>query len=331
MEIESQNQDLIGKSQLTRYFEQLDDLWAERFRRAANRHLTLANNGGLAALEFQKRCQDRKVPLQALEKIKSVRAQRTVGYGSTNAKRQALNRMFARLGLYDESGRRKVLEDLTSADVGYTNMRRYIAKDRVSADELDQTAEATDKVAGMKTGVKPIITPSQNPVIYAQTWLKAADEAAGTLANTNGQTIHEVFSFLEVAGPAIAAQLERFKDDGSRKGLHDKMTKHWQQLAALHDKLGKQLKQQAQEQMKKQQQMQQRAQEMNFEQQLKAREVAGKLDISRTKQRETSALRAKGQETTLALKVREHQVKTAIADATAAAEIRRGNLKSLSE
>lgn len=311
---------LVGKSQMSRYFEQLDDMWAERFRRATNPDLTLSNPGGSLALQFQKRCRERGVPSKALEKMESVKAYRTVGYGSPDMRRQSFDRLYARLPLYDETGRQRIVEDMTALDVGYRNMRRYSPKQKVGREEFDQRADATDKVAGMKVGVTPIISPSQNPVIYAETWLKAADEAAGTLAKTNGQTMPQVLNFLEIAGPAIHFQLERMKGDKTRKRQYDEFLKHWKQLAGLQDKLRQKMKQQQQEQMKKRKQMQEQQQRVNGELALRQRETEGKLEISRFKAAKT-----------LQLKEQVHKQNLAIKDATAATDISIKKFKALSE
>lgn len=311
---------MIGKSQMTRYFEQLDGLWAERFRRAANPDLRLFYPGAGEAMEFQQRCRMRGVPQEALEKIESVRACRTVGNGSVNARRQALDRMYSRLPTYSEEGRERVLEDLDSIDVGYTNMCRYRSKRKASVGELEQVADATDKVSSIKTGVPPVIAPSQNPVVYARTWLAAADEAAGTLAKTNGQSMQSVYSFLEIAGPAIHQQLERFKNDQTRKSDYEKMSAQWKQLAGLHDKLGAKLKQQAQMQAKRQQQLAQQQQKVNGELAIKAKETEAKTQISAWKAQKNMQLREQV-----------HRQNLVIKDATTASDIRNKRLKSLSE
>ena len=326
VEVEAQGEEVVGRSQLSRYFEQLDDLWAERFRRAANPELTLANAGGRAALEFQQRCLQRGVPIEALQKVK-VTARRTVGYGSPQQRQGAYARMMQRYQLYDETGKKRILKEVTAADVGYRNLPLFIAEKAEPRYEADQKADATDKVAGMKVGVKPLVSPSQNPVIYATIYLKAMDEAAGTLANTNGQTIREVFSFLEVAGPATAEQLQRFKDDPKRAGEHKALMAHWEKLAALHDKLGKQLKQQAQkqqqEQMKRQQQMQEQSQKVNGELAIRMREVEGKLAASEKKAQGNARLREWTQRNKMAMDVQKHRQDLALKDATTASEIRR--------
>lgn len=311
---------MIGKSQMVRYFEQLDGLWAERFRRASNPDLKLFHPGAVQALEFQKQCRLAGVPGEALEKIEYVRASRTVGNGSVNARRQALDRMYSRLPTYSEDGRERVLEDLDAIDVGHTNMRRYRPKRKDSVGDLEQMADATDKVAAMKTGVPPVIAPSQNPVIYARTWLAAADEAAGTVAKTKGQSMSSVFSFLEIAGPAIHQQLKRFEHDMTRKAEHKKMEAHWKQLAGLHDKLAAQLKQQAQQNAQRQQQLAQQQQKVNGELAIKAKETEAKTQISAWKAQKNMQLREQV-----------HRQNLVIKDATTASDIRNKRLKSLSE
>lgn len=323
----AENEALVGKSQMSRYFEQLDDLWTERFRRASNPDLTLVNSGGAAALEFQQRCAERGVPRKALQKMLSVKAYRTVGLGSPDMRRQAFDRLYARLPLYDETGRMRVVEDITALDVGYRNMRRYLPKQKVGRDEFDQRADATDKVAGMKVGVAPIISPSQNAFIYAETWLKAADEVAGTLEKTNGQTMPAVLDFLEIAGPSISVQLQRMQNDETRKRELEEMTAHWKQLASLQDKLRKEFRRQTKARIARQQQLQDQQQKVNGELQIRAQESQGKVRISEWKAQRQMRLR----EEVHRQKITEAKQDMVLRDAKTASEIQTKRLKSLAE
>lgn len=317
---EAENESVIGRSGMSWYFEQLDGFWAERYRRASNPNLTWQNPGGKEALEFQKRCQARGVPATAIVKTEYVRATRTIGYGSPDSRMQAFLRMLARYGMYDENGKRKLLEDITAADVGHTQMRRYITKTGDAPYLADQRAEAVQWVSAMKNGVAPVMSPTQNPVIYAGIWMKAASDVAATLQS--GANPMEVFGFLEIAGPAIRQQLDRLAGDQSRLDIYKAMDKQWQQLSNTHDQLGKMIEKQQQDQQKKQQQLAQQAQQMNGELALKAREQQGKLAISREKQQANMELKREVHDQNLVIKGRTAAQDAAVKDVLTAAEIR---------
>jgi hypothetical protein len=318
---ESENENVIGKSGMTWYCEQLDDFWTERYRRAANPNILATNKGGKEALAFQKRCRDRGVAPEAIIKTEYVRATRTIGMGSADSRMQTMARILGRLPLYDEAGRRKIVEDVTAADVGWSQMRRYISKQGESAYVADQRAEARQWLGSMKLGIAPEVTPSQNPVVYAGVWLKAAADAAQSLQQ--GANPMEVFSFLEVIGPAIRAQLDRFSGDPTRKEVYEAMDKEWRKLSALHDQLRSSIEKQRNEQMKQRQQTQQQASEVQGKLGVKRMESAGKLDISREKQQANLQLKREAHQQNLAIKGQKAAQDAAVTDVLTAAEIRK--------
>jgi len=119
----------------------------------------------------------------------------------------------------------------------------------------DQYALAMGQVADMKIGVPAVVTDTQNPAIFAQTFLQAADQAAGSLQQ--GANPQEVASFLDLAGQAIAQHLQRMAGDPSRKQLVKQMTEQWKKLAQVHDQLVQHIQEQQQKQQDEQQRMQQ--------------------------------------------------------------------------
>lgn len=319
---EAENENVITKSGMTWYCEQLDAFWSERYRRCANPNIQAMNDGGKLALDFQKRCRDRRVPIEALLKVEHVRATRTIGMGSSDARMQAMMRMLQRLPLYDEAGRRRILEDITSADVGHSQMRRYVSKSQDSPYTSDQRAEARQWVGTMKVGVTPEITPSQNAVIYASVWLQAANDAVGSLEQ--GGNPAEVYSFLEVIGPAIRNQLNRFAGDESRKDLYEALDAQWGKLSAVHDKIGAQLQKQAREQAK----LQQRQQQVMSDEQLNQFQVASKVQLSREKQQANMKLKQEVHDQRLVHDAQSARQDAAIKDVTTASEIRNNRLKT---
>lgn len=273
IQYEAQNLSEIGKSPLTWYFEQCDTFWEERYRRAANATYSESMPGGKECKEFQERCYKRGVPKEALKKTESVRTTRTIGFGSAASRLMTMDRLMSRFPLYDEAGKHKLLEDVTAADVGYSLMRRYVPSFETRGVPTEQHGEAQQSVALLKLGIDPLIYPRQDAVIYAQTYIQAAAEAAASLQQ--GANPLEVFNFLNVAGPAIQKQLARIAQDPTRKQIFDALTEQWKKLAQITDKIGQQLQRQMQQNG---QQQQKQAQVMN-DQQLK--QMTAQADMQR--------------------------------------------------
>ena len=309
VEYRAENENVIGRAQLIRYFDQLDEFWAERYRRLANPAYAANLDGGTAAEKFRKMLKEKKVPKEAIQNVR-VRATRTIGYGSPDARLQALMRMMARLPLYTETGRTKILEDLTAADVGHALMRRYIPEQEKPPGE--DLVIATLQVSAAKDGVPPVVTGDQNHIVFATVFLKACDDAAGSLQMGANPT--EVYALIDILGPAIVQHVEALKADPTRKSEVQQLEQQWKQLAQVHDQLGQQLQKMQQQQQEGQQQMAQAQaiqQGQDPEIQLAAAESSAKM-------------RLKTAEKMQAMKLKDAQTrqKMAIADVTTATKIR---------
>lgn len=306
----SENQNFIAKSGVSYYFEQQDDFYAERFRRAANPNLMEHNSGGREALRFQERCRKRGVPKEALQKMASITATRTVGYGSADARLQSLMRLLSRLPLYSEAGRERILEDITSADVGHTLMRRYIPETKTIASIEFQRKQAQQDVALLRLNIMPIITPDSNALIYAETFILAGSQALEGLSQGKGNP-EEVVVFVDNCGQAATAHLQRIKDDPTRKQAYDMLMEQVEQMGKANDQLVQQIQQQAQQNG----QQQQKTQQFLTDQEMKERDNAA--GISRKERKLQVDLAAKSAKTRQQL---------AIADVKMSQEIRHDQL-----
>lgn len=297
--LDAVNQSVIGKSGMTWYFEQLDDYWKERHRRVMNPNLPMTHADYPEAMMYRDRCVKRGVPLTALRRAE-VRATRTVGYGSADERLQAMGRLLKRIPLYDEDGRKKILEDITKMDVGPALARRYIRPDATPSREMqEQAAEAQQNVAVMKTGLEPMVTPSQNPVVFAQVYLVAASQALASIPQ--GGNPMEVYGFIQIAGMAIRKQLQRIAQDPSRKEVFKALEAQWTELGKQAAQLQQVIQRQQQQAKKQQAQMQQRQQAMMSNGRLDEIELQNKLRMQQEKTDSMIRLKEQKQAQSLAL------------------------------
>lgn len=251
-------QSRLGKTQLNRYYEQLDDLYAEKYRRASNPNLSESMPGGREALEFQQRCKDRGVPDQALVLIERVQATRIAGQGSPQMRQQALEKLLGLMGGFPESGRDNLIMDVIAASTGQSSVKRYYPRPPSMNMATDQHAMALLQVAAMKDSVPPVVTSTQNPVIFAQTFLQAGSQAAASLQQIQDpqellQKEMEVSAFLDLIGAGAQAHIQRMANDPTRKQVVDALSEQLKKLAKFAD----QLKQKIQQDMEQQAQAQQ--------------------------------------------------------------------------
>lgn len=321
--LQAENQNFINRSGVTFYFEQEDAFYAERFRRAANPNLTEKNCGGREALEFQRRCFKRGVPKEALQKMASITATRTVGYGSADARLQSLNRLLMRLPLYSEAGRERILEDITSADVGHTLMRRYMPESGSSPSIDFQTDQARDKVALLRLNILPPVMPHQNAVIFAETFIQAAAQSLAGLSEGIGNPV-EVVAFVDIAGQAAGMHLQRIEQDETRKQQYDALVERLERIGAMNDELKAQL----QQQMQQNGQQQQKTQAALTDEQLK--QMKTQSDIARKNQKAQVDMQSKTAKTRFGMQLQamKEQQNRAIKDITTAQEIELNRLKA---
>lgn len=255
VEMRASEQARLGKTQLSHYFNQCDQYYAEKYRRAAN-----AKNknlpGGKASLEFQERCEKRGVPIEALRDTEHVGATRIAGQGSPYLRQQAMMQLIQTSQLNPSAaGRENIYRDLVASLAGQMMVERYVPE-ITSHEATDQAAIAQLQVAAARTGVAPVVSPNQNSAVFMDAFVSAAAQALGTLEK--GGNPQDIYNFIELIGPAAMQHLELLKQDPRNKKMVAQLEKAWKQIAQAHDKLGQQLQQMAQQQAQ-QQQMQRRA------------------------------------------------------------------------
>jgi hypothetical protein len=211
-----------------------------------------------------------------------------------------MGRLLQRIPLYDEDGRRKILEDITKMDVGPALARRYIRPDATPSREIqEQAAEAQQNVAVMKTGLEPMVTPSQNPVVFAQVYLIAANQALKSIPQ--GGNPLEVYGFVQIAGTAIGKQLQRIAQDPSRKQVFAALEKQWMELGKETMQLKQVIQKQQQQAKKNQARLQERQQQVMSDAELDRFEVMHKTRLQDTKAQSDMARKDQKQRQQLAI------------------------------
>lgn len=310
---------VLGNSAVNRFYLNLDKLYAEIFRRAANPNQTDDNEGGRMALAFQKACEDRGVPRVALLKIKAVRAMRNVGNGSSLMRKSALQSLMTIYPLLPEDGKKAFVEDAVAAETNQEFVDRYVPRSETSKLPDDQTAMAMIENAMFKVGAPVQWTPTQNNVIHAQVHLQAAAMAAQSLQQ--GANPVDVVSFIDNAGANIAVHLQQISNDPTRKQEFQILNEQFMALAKIAD----QLKDKIEKDVAAQQQQQ--AEMMQAQQQAQAIEQGTDPDtvIKAASAKADAQLKALKTQSQLEQKQAKFEQDMAIKDARAAAEIRRRN------
>lgn len=244
-------QNTLNKTQINRYYEQLDDFYEERYRRASNPNILEQNPGAKLALEFQKRCIERGVPKIAMLKVK-VTATRAIGQGNPFMRQQTLGELIGTIGQsLPEQGKQRLISDFIAASAGYAFAKRYNPQPEGKSMFTDQEADAFLQVAAMKVGVPAVPTPTQNHAIYAEIFIQAGAQAAASLQQ--GANPMEVASFIELLGRGIAPHLQALANDPLHQQVYQAVANQFKKLSQFHDQLMEQIKTMQEQQAQQQQ------------------------------------------------------------------------------
>ncbi len=337
IDYEASEQAKMGKTQLSRIYEQYDWLYAEKYRRATNPALTAAVRGGKQALEFQDRCKKRGIPLKALRATQSVKATRVVGQGSSFMRQQALEFFLGIVGMLPETGRANLVKQVIASRAGQSKVKEFYPEQPQDTQAAAQVSDATLQVAAMKQGIPPVMVPTQNPMIYASVFLNASQAAMQSIQQ--GADPHEPIAFLDIAVPAIMQHVQRMAGDKSRKQNIDNIVAQVKVIEQFSKQVKDALAQQQQEQQAAAQQAQQIQAGMSPETQVGLAKVQAKHQVDMVKTQGTLQLHAQRQAAELSLKAHQQDADTALsahelavnnalADGETAAGIRRKNAET---
>lgn len=303
-------QGALSKTQFNRYYEQLDMLLTEIYRRMSNLSSTDER-----AKQFLERCKERGVPTEAISRVKSVKAGRVVGQGSAFMRKQAIDSLINIAGALPEEGRQNLIADKVAAEAGFSAVSRYMPDKSRHKLSNDQQAEAAQWIGLMKIGVKPVITSSQNPVEFSTAFLGACVQAIQSLKA--GGNPSQVYQFLNVAAPAAMAHLKRFENDPTLKDVFKQQTAIFKQVA----KAAEMLKAQLTKQMQQRQVQSQKTQQAMSDVQIKNLKAKNDIAIKNLK----TQMQLRQSEQKHRLKMVQGAQEMALADAASAADIIRNN------
>jgi hypothetical protein len=245
---------VLGNSAVNRFYSYLDAAYQELYRRISYPvSMAMGGKGIKMALAFQQACLGRGVPRAALRQIKSVKADRNMGNGSNAMRQQAILSLMQFFPMFNEKGRSNFIDDAISLYANEDKVERYNPKPTPSELPDDQHALAMLGISAIKQGIPFPPTATQNPVIFAQTYLQAGSQALESV--TKGANPIEVLKFLELLGVEIAAHLQRIEQDPSRKEIHKMLSDQFKDLADSTDELKKLVEQQQEQQAKQKQEM----------------------------------------------------------------------------
>ena len=245
-QIAAQNNASISASALNRFYRQLDKLFTTMFRRAIDPDYQECDIGGELVKEFRRKLTEQGVTQEILEKVKSVKASRSIGAGSAANRLLALQRVEQRQGSFDPEGRRNLTYDIVAEEVGEDLADRYV--EPVLPQEQRQpidTSIATFE-SFMFESMKPApVLPNQDHFSHVSTHLKPLVERMDQLEqageNVDIQMLIQTHDVLMTALPHIATHTQYMSGDRARMQEVKGLIQITQQLSASGDRLANQI------------------------------------------------------------------------------------------
>jgi len=239
-------QSVLGKTQLNRYYQQLDALFAERYRRATSSSITKDSPGGSMALQFQKRCKERGVPADAMAKALAS-ATRVAGRGSPQERRLVMNSLMGMVQMLPEGGREQVIRDSIASMAGWESLERYYPVAGTDIGSQQQLQAAAQENVLFKHGVATPIADTDNHAIHAKTHVQAATEAIQALQG-GGVDPAEVLTYINAVVTHTGEHLGAMQGDESRGDMVKALGEHLQQISKVANGVAKELAKQRAEQ-----------------------------------------------------------------------------------
>lgn len=301
-------QSVIGKTQQSRYYAQLDQFFAETFRRAIQDFPSDKLPGASEALEFQKNIQSRGVPLSALKDC-VVTASRAVGQGSQSLRSRILDDLFISVGAsLPEAGRKNLIKDSVANKAGKHMVDRYYPQDGVrTPQEQESQQEAIIENGLLSIGAPAMVTSLDDDYIHSVTHIEGMARAVESLPQGGDQV--KVLTFLESAGPHVQQHLQKMSSDKLRESEVRMLNEQLKAYAGVADQLKDKVLQETQQKQKAQEQQEQVLSEL----QLKNKKVQAEIEMKREKS-----------ELDNEIKRTRHEQDMVIKDAMSASEIRNG-------
>jgi len=270
-------QSVLTKTGIQRYFEQLDDWYSERFRRALTGKLNSFSDTAQAARVFRQKVAAQGVPEDILQ-FCTIRATRTIGQGSHFLRTQTLQNLLGSLGgSLPEGGRENLVNDYIASTAGYDMVSRYNPGNRRATTLQDHEWDATQENGSMRVGNEVIITDTQNDTVHAGTHMVSVAE--GLAALQQGGDPQEIMVYAMTALQHTAQHLDRIANDPLRQEEFELLKQRFEGLGQQMEELGGILEQSQQVSAEEQQAMEVQ-QGVDPKTQIKQAEAQQKMTLS---------------------------------------------------
>lgn len=259
-QLNAQQQALLSKGAVNRYYKGLDRFHRETLRRLLSPRLGAGDPGGSEAVEFRERCEKRGIPMEFLKmsNVLRVKANRSLGYGSPQLRDIATKELMSMMPFMSEEGKNNTLRTRGASlpGVGQSNVDAFFPPLRKIAPPEQQVTDATQENNFLRQlGGQTKVDSTQNHPTHFDVHFKDAidhiqhmskGQGAGTGGDPHAPT--DLLIHLEQAGPHLTQHIQRMANDPTMQEKLPKMKEGLNTLAKVADKLQSEIKKHAQAQ-----------------------------------------------------------------------------------
>jgi hypothetical protein len=307
---------VLTNSAVNRFQQQMDWFLSEVYRRAIIDHSDSKQPALKAAREFQKRCKDRGVTREQLEKT-VVKAVRVVGNGSPAMRSQLTAELGSVAPQFGQRGRLNWLKDFVAARGGQTKVERYLPVEDEQDIATQQDREALQENAVVKIGSPVVVVENDDHIVHLRRHFEAA--FAALEAAQQGAPPDEAASFIQGILPHIAEHIGLVTDSNAQKEavqLYKQLDGDFKKLVA------------AIEQNKPDPEQQQ---QVLTDIQLKQMDTQARIEDRNMKTQASLQDKERKTQQSLAINALKTRQGMELADATTAAKIRRENATAMAD
>jgi len=224
----------LNSGQIDNYFNDLDRLYREVYRRA----LTSPDP---QAKKFVQDCLDDGVPMEALENMEYVRANRTSGYGSPQMRKMAMQELMQLYPTLNERGKNNALNEMLSGSQGADKVS--IFNPPMDTPDIDE-AMAVLENNSLHDGEIPLVISGMDNVAHLDVHLQDAEQRLEPMraAIEEGQEIdpaqlQQAYEYVSALGAHCEDHLSRIEGDPSRQQQVKLFEGKLKLLTSFHGKL----------------------------------------------------------------------------------------------
>lgn len=234
VELQYSKENALNASQIDNYYDTLDCLYSEMFRR-------VMKSSDPEAKWFREQCEKSRIPKEALENMQYVRANRLSGYGSPQMRKMAMQESMPLVPMLNEKGKQAWLNEAIATVGGADKVSSW--NPPMDEPDIDE-AFAVLENDSLRNGSVPLVISGMDHVAHLDVHLQDAAERLGPLqqAVEEGQQVppeelQSAFEYVSALGPHCEDHLSRIENDPSRKSLVQEFNGRIKLLTSFHGKL----------------------------------------------------------------------------------------------